>query len=61
MKTGRKADTQDGAKRRVRTQRYTLPEELRQKITARIEELDRASRRLDEAQRRIARHWIARY
>ena len=45
MKTGRKADTQDGAKRRVRTQRYTLPEELRQKITARIEELDRASRR----------------
>ena len=61
MKMSRETDARDGAKRRARTQRYALPEELRQKIAARIEELDRGSRRLDEAERRIARQRIARY
>lgn len=61
MATSRKAATQDNVKRRVRTQRYALPAEVRQKIAALIEDIDRASRRLDEAQRRIARHRIARY
>ncbi len=55
------ADTRDSTKRRARPQGFGLPEELRQKIAARIEQLDRASRRLDEAQRRIARQRIARY
>ena len=61
MKTNREADAQDGAKRRARTQRYVLPAEVRQKIAALIEDIDRASRRLDEAERRIARQRIARY
>ena len=61
MKASRETEKRDSVKRRVRTRRYALPEELRQKIAARIESLDRASRRIDEAQRRIARHRIARY
>lgn len=61
MKTNKKADTQDSGKRRPRTKGYALPAEVRQKIAALIEDIDRTSRRLDEAQRRIARQRIARY
>ena len=61
MKTNKNVDSRDTSKRRARTKGYTLPAEVRQKIAALIEDIDRASRQLDEAQRRIARHRIARY
>ena len=59
--TSREADTQNRVKRRAPTGSYILPKELKRKIDALIEDIERASRRLDEAQRRIARQRIARY
>ena len=61
MKTNKKADARDTSKRHSRAQDRAFRRELKRKIDALIEDIDRASRQLDEAQRRIARHRIARY
>lgn len=61
MKTDKKTDARDGAKRHSRTHDLAFRREIKRKIDALIEDIERASRRLDEAQRRIARHRIARY
>ncbi len=61
MKTRPEDDAPDGVKRRSRTHDLAFRRELKRKIDALIEDIDRASRRLDEAERRIARQRIARY
>ena len=61
MKTRPEDDAPDRAKRHSRTHDIAFRKEIKRKIDALIEDIDRASRRLDEAQRRIARHRIARY
>ena len=61
MKTNKKADARDTSKHHSRARDLAFRRELKRKIDALIEDIDRASRRLDEAQRRIARHRIARY
>ncbi len=61
MATSREAETQDRAGRHSRTHDIAFRKEIKRKIAALIEDIERASRRLDEAQRRIARQRIARY
>ena len=57
----RKDEAQDSVKRHSRTHDLAFRRELKRKIDALIEDIDRACRRLDEAERRIARQRIARY
>lgn len=61
MKTRPEDDAPDRAGRHSRSHDIAFRKEIKRKIDALIEDIERASRRLDEAQRRIARQRIARY
>ena len=61
MKARPEDDAPETSKRHSRAHDRAFRRELKRKIDALIEDIDRASRQLDEAQRRIARHRIARY